>query len=245
MPDLPDKLPKHVAVIMDGNGRWAKSRGLPRLKGHEEGAESARAVIRACKEAGIQYLTLYAFSLENWVRPKAEVAGLMKLLMFNLKTYSHELHDNQIRLKVIGRTELLPVPIRMALNQAIKETESYSEGTLILALSYGSRPELVDAARALAQQVKDGELSVEEIDEEAFADNLYTAGIPDPDLMIRTSGEQRISNYLLWQLSYSELYFTDVYWPDFREEQFYEALREYAKRKRRFGDITEKEEGRS
>lgn len=230
---------------MDGNGRWAKSRGLPRLKGHEEGAESARAVIRACREAGVQYLTLYAFSLENWVRPKAEVSGLMKLLMFNLKTYSHELHENKIRLKVIGRTELLPGPIRVALDQAIRDTESYSGGTLILALSYGARPELVDAARAMAQKVKTGDLAVDAIDETSLSEHLYTAGIPDPDLMIRTSGEQRISNFLLWQLSYSELYFTDVYWPDFREEQFYEALREYARRKRRFGDITEKDEEKS
>jgi len=242
MTDLPENKPKHVAVIMDGNGRWAKSRGLPRLKGHEEGAESARAVIRACKQAGIKYLTLYAFSLENWVRPKAEVAGLMQLLQYNLKTYSHELHENKIRLKVIGRVELLPLPVRMGLEKAIKDTAEYDEGTLILALSYGSRPELVDATRAIAKQVKEGTLSVEDIDETTVAENLYTAGIPDPDLMIRTSGEQRISNYLLWQLSYSELYFTDVYWPDFREEQFHEALREYSKRKRRFGDVTEKAE---
>ena len=154
-------------------------------------------------------------------------------------------HENKIRLKVIGRTELLPGPIRVALDQAIRDTESYSGGTLILALSYGARPELVDAARAMAQKVKTGDLAVDAIDETSLSEHLYTAGIPDPDLMIRTSGEQRISNFLLWQLSYSELYFTDVYWPDFREEQFYEALREYARRKRRFGDITEKDEEKS
>ena len=245
MTDLPDKIPEHVAIIMDGNGRWAKAQGLPRLKGHEAGAESARAAIRACRQAGVKYLTLYAFSLENWIRPKEEVAGLMQLLAFNMKKYAYELHENKIRLKVIGRTQHLPAPVRKGLDQLMKDTAAYEEGTLVLALSYGSRPEMIDAARSLAQRVKDGELSPEDIDEAEFTKSLYTDGIPDPDLMIRTSGEQRISNFLLWQLSYSELYFTDTLWPDFREEHFFAALQDYAKRKRRFGDVVEKEEGQS
>lgn len=235
-----ESIPRHVAIIMDGNGRWAKARGLSRLKGHEAGAESARAAIRACRDAGVEYLTLYAFSVENWIRPPDEVAGLMKLLHYNLSEYSHELHENEIRLKVIGRTRQLPLPVRSGLEKAIRETAHYTRGTLVLALSYGGRAELVDAVRKLGNRVQKGELKADAIEEGDICDALYTEGIPDPDLMIRTSGEKRISNFLLWQLSYTELYFTDVYWPDFREPHFKEALADYAGRKRRFGDIQER-----
>ncbi|MBU0676830.1 MAG: isoprenyl transferase [Verrucomicrobia bacterium] len=222
---------------MDGNGRWAKQRGLPRIKGHETGAESVRAVLRACKKAGVHYLTLYAFSMENWIRPKEEIAGLMSLLSRFLRKNAHELHENNIRLRVIGRIEDLPAPVRKELLRVIDETKDYDEGQLILALSYGSRAELVEAVKKIAGEVKDGSLSVEDIAEETISQHLYAPDVPDPDLMIRTSGEMRLSNFLLWQLSYAELYVTDVFWPDFREEQFAQALESYARRHRRFGDV--------
>lgn len=230
-------MPSHVAIIMDGNGRWAKQRGLPRIKGHETGAESVRAVLRACKKAGVHYLTLYAFSMENWIRPKEEIAGLMSLLSRFLRKNAHELHENNIRLRVIGRIEDLPAPVRKELLRVIDETKDYDEGQLILALSYGSRAELVEAVKKIAGEVKDGSLSVEDIAEETISQHLYAPDVPDPDLMIRTSGEMRLSNFLLWQLSYAELYVTDVFWPDFREEQFAQALESYARRHRRFGDV--------
>lgn len=231
------KIPAHVAIIMDGNGRWAKRRGLPRLKGHQEGAESVRAIIRACRNAGVKYLTLYAFSVENWVRPRAEIRGLMMLLKRFLSRQEFELHENKVRLRVIGRMADLPPEIQRELKRVMKATEHYDAGQLILALSYGGRAELSDAVRRIAQRVRDGELKPGDVDEMTLAAHLYAPDVPDPDLMIRTSGELRISNFLLWQLSYSELYFTDVLWPDFREPQFREALAEYARRHRRFGDI--------
>lgn len=237
------KIPQHIAIIMDGNGRWAEQRGLPRLKGHEQGAESARAAIRACREAGVKYLTLYAFSVENWVRPESEVKGLMQLLQYNLKHYSRELLENSIQLKVIGKLDLLPESVRKALSKAEKLSSGGKQGTLILALSYGSRTEMADAARSMAQDVKAGTLQPEDIDEDLLSRHLYTEGIPDPDLMIRTSGEQRISNFLLWQLSYAELYFTPVLWPDFREPHLMEAVEEYGRRKRRFGGIEAQNRG--
>jgi undecaprenyl diphosphate synthase len=227
--------PAHVAIIMDGNGRWAKRRGLPRLKGHQEGAESIRAVIRACKQAGVHYLTLYAFSVENWTRPPAEIRGLMRLLTKFMKEREQELHENHIRLRVIGRIEDFPIFVRRELNRVMKATASYDEGQLILALSYGGRTEIANAARRIAKQVEDGELTAAAVDEKTVAQNLYAPDIPDPDLMIRTSGEMRLSNFLLWQLSYSELYVTDVLWPDFREKDFMKALDEYRHRQRRFG----------
>jgi undecaprenyl diphosphate synthase len=237
MSDTPAKLPTHVAIIMDGNGRWAESKGLPRIKGHEAGAESVRAVMRACKQAGIKYLTLYAFSVENWVRPQDEISGLMTLLRTYLRDRESELHENKVRFRAIGRLQDLPGPVQSELRRVMKTTEQYTEGTLILALSYGGRAEIADAARRIAEQVKTGELETGAIDEKLFARYLYAPDIPDPDLMIRTSGEMRISNFLLWQLSYAELYITDVLWPDFREEHFGKALREYERRHRRFGDI--------
>ena len=236
------RIPRHVAIIMDGNGRWAQNRGLPRIRGHEEGAESVRAVIRACREVGVEYLTLYAFSVENWVRPRTEIRGLMRLLSTFLKEREFELHENRVRLRVIGRMQDLPGPIQRELQRVIEATESYDGGQLILALSYGGRAELAEAARRIAREVKAGELEPDAVDEAAIAARLYAPDVPDPDLMIRTSGEMRISNFLLWQLSYTELYVTDTPWPEFREEAFMQAIEAYGMRKRRFGDTQEHED---
>lgn len=230
-------VPQHVAIIMDGNGRWAQKRGLPRIKGHQEGAESVRAAVRACKKAGIKYLTLYAFSVENWVRPKAEIRGLMQLLRRFLTREEEELHKNEVRLRVIGRVRDLPEDVQKELSRVMQATGHYTGGTLTLALSYGGRAEIADAVRAIARRVAAGELKPGEVDEMTIAAHLYAPDIPDPDFMIRTSGEMRLSNFLLWQLSYSELYITDVLWPDFREEEFAKAIEEYGRRHRRFGDI--------
>ncbi|HIE10669.1 MAG TPA: isoprenyl transferase [Kiritimatiellae bacterium] len=233
----PSRIPRHVAIIMDGNGRWARQRGLPRIKGHEAGAESVRAVLRAARESGVKYLTLYAFSSENWVRPPAEVQGLMRLLRKFLREEEDELHANRVRLRAIGRLRDLPPPVRRELKRVMRATESYAARQLILALSYGGRVEIVDAVRSIARKVSEGDLQPGRIQEKTIRAHLYAPDVPDPDLMIRTSGELRLSNFLLWQLSYAELYFTDVLWPDFREEHFRAALEEYARRERRFGDI--------
>lgn len=229
--------PRHVAIIMDGNGRWAKARGLPRIKGHHEGAKSVRAVLHACREIGIEYLTLYAFSVENWVRPEAEVKGLMFLLRKFLRDDEDELHEFQTRFRVIGRISDLPAALQKEVKRVEDATRTYSRHTLTLALSYGGRAELVDATRAIAEKVRAGTLAPAKIDETTIHDHLYAPDLPDPDYMIRTSGEQRLSNFLLWQLSYAEFYFTPVLWPDFRREQLLEAVEEYHKRHRRFGDI--------
>ena len=231
------KVPRHVAVIMDGNGRWAKQRGLPRLKGHEEGAESVRAVIRACRDTGVKYLTLYAFSTENWVRPKSEINGLMRLLKKFLDERERELHEHEIRLRIIGRLEDLPAHLQKRLSGVVRATEGYDKGHLILALSYSGRSEIVRAVRRIVRKVMDGGLDAEAIDEDTVARFLDAPDVPDPDMVIRTSGELRLSNFLLWQLSYSELYVTPVLWPDFREEEFKRAVAEYGRRHRRFGDI--------
>lgn len=230
-------VPEHVAIIMDGNGRWAKERGLSRLKGHEEGAESVRAVIRACRAHGIKYLTLYAFSVENWVRPQSEIRGLMSLLERFLKDREFELHENQVRLRTIGRIEDLPGRIQRELARVEQDTLDYKKGQLILALSYGGRSEIARAARLIAEKAVKGEIRPGKISEATVAQHLYLPDVPDPDLLIRTSGEIRISNFLLWQLSYSEFYFTNVLWPDFREEQFAVAIEEYKRRNRRYGNI--------
>ena len=230
-------VPRHVAIIMDGNGRWANRHGLPRLKGHEEGAKSVRAAVRSCRDLGVEYLTLYAFSVENWVRPPSEIQGLMRLLRRFLKDDEHELHENEVRLRVIGRMEDLPKLVQTGLKRVIKATEHYTKGQLILALSYGGRTEIAYAARQIAEKVKAGKLNPGKIDEATVAAHLYAPDVPDPDLMIRTSGEMRLSNFLLWELSYSELYVTDVLWPDFREAEFKAAIEAYGKRQRRFGDI--------
>jgi len=229
--------PRHVAIIMDGNGRWAKNRGLPRIKGHQTGAESVRAILKACRKFDIEYLTLYAFSSENWIRPKPEVTGLMALLKKFLQEQAFELHENQVKLRVIGHPQDLPSSVQSELNRVMNETAHYKKGTLTLALSYGGRTELTDAMRSIARKVQDGKLNPSSISEKTIQQHLYAPDIPDPDLLIRTSGEMRISNFLLWQLSYAEIYVTPVLWPDFREPEFAAALENYMHRHRRFGDI--------
>jgi len=231
------KIPTHVAVIMDGNGRWAQQRGLPRAKGHEKGAESVRIVMKACKKMGIKYLTVYAFSVENWNRPKPEIEALMNLLKKFLRNEEREFHENKIRLRAIGRLSDLPKSVRRELNHVMQTTEHYKDATLVLALSYGGRTEIAHAARELARKVKAGTLDPDAIDEAAVGANLYASDIPDPDLMIRTSGEMRVSNFLLWEVAYSELYVTDTLWPDFREEHLAKAVEEYSRRHRRFGQV--------
>jgi len=230
-------VPRHVAIIMDGNGRWAKQRGLARIRGHQEGAQSVIAAVKACQKIGIEYLTLYAFSVENWCRPREEIEGLMALLKTFLKREEKMLHEQQIRLRVIGRIEDLPAALQKELRRVCDKTAGYDKGHLTVALSYGGRDELVAATRKIAGKVLAGELAVGEIDQNTISDNLYAPDLPDPDLMIRTSGELRISNFLLWELSYSELYFTKTLWPDFREKDLQEAVADYARRRRRFGDI--------
>lgn len=228
-------LPRHVAVIMDGNGRWATQRGLPRVEGHRMGIRSVRAIVECARELGISHLTLYAFSAENWGRPEIEVTTLMGLLRDFLFKELPELSRQKIRLNVIGEAERLPMTVREALRHTMSATASNTEMTLTLALSYAGRNELVRAARRLAEDVAAGRLSPADIDEESFAARLDTAGIPDPDLLIRTSGEIRISNFLLWQAAYAEFVFTDVLWPDFGKAEFLLALDEYSRRRRRFG----------
>jgi undecaprenyl diphosphate synthase len=230
-------LPAHVAIIMDGNGRWAKQRNLPRVEGHRNGAESVRAVVRAAGEIGIKYLTVYAFSMENWTRPKEEVDTLMKYLDRYLRNEVGELQKNNVRLEVIGQIYRLPEFVQDQLKKTITLLQKNKGLTLVLALSYGARTEIVEGIRSIAAKVKQGKLDPEEIDEQTVAQHLYTKGIPDPDLLIRTSGEMRVSNFLLWQISYAELVVTPTLWPDFRRPQFFEALEEYARRHRRFGGV--------
>lgn len=235
--EVKNAVPRHVAVVMDGNGRWAKSRGLPRIKGHHEGANSVVAIVKACRKLGIEYLTLYAFSVENWVRPKDEIRGLMGILKSFLENQEKLLHDNEVRLRTIGRIADLSTNLQHELQRVIDATKNYDKGNLTVALSYGGRTEIADAVAKIARRVRAGEIDPEDIDENTVAAHLYAPELPDPDLMIRTSGEQRISNFLLWQLSYAELYFTDVLWPDFREEEFRKAIKIFGERHRRFGDI--------
>ena len=231
------KLPTHIAIIMDGNGRWAKKHFLSRIKGHEKGSEAVRTVVRACREFGIAYLTLYAFSTENWQRPKSEVDALMSLLIKFLKSEQKELIENDIRLHVIGETERLPADVQAALHETMDLTRNNSALQLNLALSYGSRSEIVRMTQKIAQQSKDGQIDPQAINDEIVAAHLYTKDIPDPDLLIRTSGEMRISNFLLWQIAYSEIYITPTYWPDFGKDEFYQILIEYQNRERRFGRV--------
>jgi undecaprenyl diphosphate synthase len=230
-------VPRHVAVIMDGNGRWAKQRCLPRIEGHRVGAESARAIIRAAGEVGIKYLTLYAFSVENWNRPKDEVDALMKYLVHFLKTETSELNKNNVRLEVIGQIYRLPEAVQEHLKKSINTLSKNNGLTLVMALSYGGRTEIVEAVRGIARKVSAGEIDPEDITEQVFSQHLYTHNIPDPDLLIRTSGEMRVSNFLLWQISYTELVVTPTLWPDFRKPHLYAALEEYHSRHRRFGGI--------
>jgi undecaprenyl diphosphate synthase len=236
-PETRANLPQHVAIIMDGNGRWAKQRHLPRIEGHRAGAESARVIIRTAGELGIKYLTLYAFSVENWNRPKDEVDALMKYLIHYLKTETPELNKNNVKLEVIGQIYRLPENVQEHLKKSIATLSKNNGLTLIMALSYGGRTEIVDAVRGIAKKVKDRELDPADITEQVVAQHLYTRHFPDPDLLIRTSGEMRVSNFLLWQISYAELVITPTFWPDFRKAQFYAALEEYHQRHRRFGGL--------
>ena len=234
-----ENLPKHIAIIMDGNGRWAKEKGFLRVFGHENGTKSVKTTVESCAELGIENLTLYAFSTENWNRPKLEVKTLMQLLISSLKKEMSTLQKNSIRLNAIGNLEHLPARVRKELLHVIDETKNNTRMTLTLALSYGSRDELVNATKQICDKVKNNIISVENIDETLINQHLYTQNLPDVDLLIRTSGEKRISNFLLWQIAYAELYFTDVYWPDFKNENLYEAIINYQKRERRFGKTSE------
>jgi len=235
--EAPPEIPRHVAIIMDGNGRWAKERGLPRLEGHRAGAESVREVLEACIELGIGYLTLYAFSSENWNRPQPEVFALMSLLDRFLDEKAKDLDRQNVRLKAIGQLDRLPKKTRALITRIEERTAKNTATTLVLALSYGGREEIVSAARSLAEESVKGTISPAQIDAELFASRLQTAGIPDPDLLIRTSGEMRVSNFLLWQISYAEMVIVKKFWPDFRQGDLFEAVKEYQRRHRRFGAL--------
>ena len=230
-------IPRHIAIIMDGNGRWAKERGLPRRDGHRAGADSVRECVEACKELGVEYLTLYAFSSENWNRPAAEVTALMALLERFLEEKAEELMKQDVRLTAIGHLDRLPDRTRRKLDKAIARTSGNTSLTLVLALSYGAREEIAEAARSLAIDAAAGKIDPAKIDCAMVASRLYTAGIPDPDLLVRTSGELRVSNFLLWQISYAEIIILKKFWPDFRQADLFEAVQEYARRHRRFGGL--------
>jgi undecaprenyl diphosphate synthase len=234
-----DNLPKHLAIIMDGNGRWAKQKGFLRAFGHENGTKSVRLTVETCAKLGIENLTLYAFSTENWNRPKLEVDTLMKLLISSLKNELQTLVDNNIKLNTIGNLDLLPKSAQKELLDVIEKTKNNTRMVLTLALSYGSREEILNAVKIISDKVKNNIISIDSIDESIINEHLYTQNLPDVDLLIRTSGEHRISNFLLWQIAYSELYFTDVLWPDFKEDDLYEAIISYQKRERRFGKTSE------
>jgi len=234
-----DRLPEHIAIIMDGNGRWAKQKGKLRIFGHEKGAKAVKQVVEGCAELGVKNLTLYAFSTENWNRPKFEVQTLMKLLISSLKNEIKTLLDNDIKLNAIGDLKALPTKVYRELMTVIDITKNNSRRTLTLALSYGSREELTNAVKQISIKVKKNIISPEKIDESVINEHLYTQNLPDVDLLIRTGGEQRISNFLLWQIAYTELYFTNVFWPDFTNQHLYEAIINYQKRERRFGKTSE------
>ncbi|MFI1744398.1 isoprenyl transferase [Thalassobellus sediminis] len=233
------RLPEHIAIIMDGNGRWAKQQGMLRAFGHENGTKSVRLTVEACAELGVKNLTLYAFSTENWNRPKLEVQTLMKLLVSSLKKEIKTLQDNNIKLAAIGNLNTLPKKVFKELHEVIEQTKDNNRMTLTLALSYGSREEIINTVKEISIKVKNNIISPDKIDESIINEHLYTQNLPDVDLLIRTSGEQRISNFLLWQIAYAELYFTSVLWPDFTKQHLYEAIIEYQKRERRFGKTSE------
>lgn len=228
-------VPRHVAVIMDGNGRWAKQRGMSRTEGHKAGLESIRRTVAACQKRGIKYLTLYAFSTDNWKRPKTEVAFLMQLMASYLKKEINKLHEQNVRFTTIGNTEAFAANIQKLIQNGKEKTAANSGLTLVLALNYGGRDEIVRAVRKIAEETADGKIQPNEITAQTVADRLYTAGIPDPDLLIRTSGEIRVSDFLLWQISYAEFWFTDIFWPDFNETELEKAITDYQNRHRRFG----------
>lgn len=230
-------IPEHIAIIMDGNGRWAKKRNLPRNLGHKAGGENVKVITKASKKLGVKYLTLYAFSTENWRRPEEEVSGLMDLLVFFLKNELKEMDENNVRVRSIGDIKRLPIKTRKVLEDSIEKTKNNDGLHLILALNYGSRNEITNAVKAITEQIKEGQLNPEDVNEALIENHLYTSDLPDPDLLIRTSGEKRLSNYLLWQLAYTEFYFTDLYWPDFDETALNEAVEAYSKRQRRFGAL--------
>lgn len=230
-------VPRHIAIIMDGNGRWARGRGLPRIKGHEKGADAVRACVEACGELKVDYLTLYAFSAENWQRPKTEVFALMKLLERFLKERTPELMEKNVRLQAIGRLTDLPASCQRQLHESIERTAPNTGLTLILALSYGGRLEIIDGIKSLLRQIESGHIDRAMIDVEMFSKHLYTRYYPDPDLLIRTSGEMRLSNFLLWQLSYTEMYVTQTLWPDFSKKDLYDAVEDYGRRNRRYGGV--------
>jgi undecaprenyl diphosphate synthase len=234
-----DNLPKHLAIIMDGNGRWAKQKGYLRALGHESGTKSVREVVETCAKLGIENLTLYAFSTENWNRPKLEVKLLMNILINSLQDELKTLNDNNIRLNSIGNLSLLPKSAQKKLQEVIETTKNNSRMVLTLALSYGSREELINVVKNISNKVKNNIISIDSIDESIINQHLYTQDLPEVDLLIRTSGEHRISNFLLWQIAYAELYFTDILWPDFKEDDLYEAIISYQKRERRFGKTSE------
>ncbi len=238
----PGRLPRHVAIIMDGNGRWAQQHGLGRIEGHKRGKDSVNAVVEAARRAGIEVLSLYAFSTENWSRPKREVSALMALLRRYLRSELKKMMENGIRLRAVGDLDRLPPTLRQELEATVERTSGNADMTVVLAVSYGGREEIVRAARRLAADVAVGKLAPEAIDAERLATELYTAGLPDPDLLIRTSGEMRVSNFFLWQIAYSELYVTETLWPDFGEAEFLAAIREYQGRQRRFGRTGEQVE---
>ena len=233
------KIPTHIAIIMDGNGRWAKKRGLPRVAGHKRGVDTVREITEACAEVGVKYLTLYTFSTENWNRPKDEVSTLMRLLLRSIKDRCDELMENNIRLTAIGDVKSLPKEVQKELYDAIDRTSNNKRMTLNLALSYSGRWELLEAFKKITQLTIEGKLKVEDINEKCISDNLTTKDFPDPDLLIRTSGEFRVSNFLLWQIAYTEFYISDVYWPDFNRKHLYEAIRNFQTRERRFGRVSD------
>jgi undecaprenyl diphosphate synthase len=238
----PDRIPRHIAIIMDGNGRWAVSRGLERVRGHQEGAKTVRTIVTECAElrkthGAPDYLTLYSFSLENWKRPPSEVSFLMQMYIEYLRIERQTMMENNIQFRQIGRLDQLPDPVLEEVDRTLAETKGNTGLTLVLALNYGSRAEITDAVRAIAQDVRAGELDPRDVTETTIADHLYTAGMPDPDLLIRTAGEMRVSNYLLWQISYAELYVSEKFWPDFTVADLHAALRAFASRNRRFGGL--------
>jgi undecaprenyl diphosphate synthase len=237
----PEKIPKHVAIIMDGNGRWARKKALNRIRGHEQGAESVRAVVRASREIGIRWLTLYAFSEENWKRPKYEIEALMRLLKRFLGSELVEMLENGIRFQVIGRVRKLPEDLQKMLRETAEKTSQNKDMVLTLALSYGGRQELSDAMSTIGREIESGSLRSGDVSEDLISQHLYTAGMPDPDFLIRTGGEYRVSNFLLWQIAYAEIYTTPTQWPDFKKQEYLNALEQYSKRERRFGGVGEEQ----
>ena len=236
---LEGNIPNHIAIIMDGNGRWARDRSLPRIAGHREGINSVREITRVCGEIGVKHLTLYTFSTENWKRPPSEVRALMALLLKTINIEIKELHKNNVRFTIIGELDSLPNSTVKGLKNGVELTSNNTGLNLCLALNYGSRKEILDAVKSISLQIQNGQLTLDQIDENLISKELYTKNIPDPDLMIRTSGEYRLSNFLLWQSAYTEIYMTDAYWPNFREEQLIESINDYQNRERRFGKVSD------